>query len=340
MDTDMRFDRSVTAELINVLQHGPAQSLVERAKGQKKRPLYDLQLRSAPKDRETWATLYYGMTALINLQELKGKFKLTADKKYMALTSFDDAWTTWQPRDRVEDAWPRVETYLGEITEFVSGSSALSKEGPVHASLASTNSDAYRIIQREARPSFRDTQVRKQRLAAWVRPFNEALDRHSDGSKWWPRDVKVGSSLDFLAVDIGGRLALIEAKADNASAGELAKVSVQAGVYAAMFADLLREVRPDALDAMANMLRQRTRLGLSRKGVLHLREKGQVVPVVAIGPNRPSEEVHRRMWAVARAVDEARDAHVDPVEIWYLDTEGRIIEVERAEDVERAVRRA
>lgn len=339
VDTDMSFDRSVSDGLMDMLQNGPAVSLVKRARGQTSKPLYDLQLRSQPKGNETWATLYYGMTALINLKELKGKFKLTADKKYMALDEFDADWTTRQPREDIEAVWPQVERYLDAVAKFVEDGSALKKEGPVHAALASGNSDAYRVIQREARPSFRNKTVRDRRLASWVAEFNQALDQHSNGEKWWPKNVKVGSSLDILAVDIGGRLALIEAKADTASPGEIAKVPVQAGVYAAMFADLLRENPSDdgdALDAVAKMLQQRARLGLSRKGVLHLREKGQVVPVIAIGPGRPSKEVHKRMWLVARAMDDVRDAKVDPVEVWYLDRGGRIMEVERLEDVERA----
>lgn len=334
---DMRFDRSASDTLRAALKDGPAGSLVKSAQGQSNEPLFDLQLRRAPKGAESWATLYYGMTALINLKELKGKFKLTADKKYMALESFDDAWSQRQPLADIEAAWPAVERYLAEAAAYVAeNGSALTKEGPVHASLASGNSDAYRVIQREARPSFDSTKVRERRLESWIKPFNDALEERWEGSNWWPRNVKVGSSLDFLAVDIGGRLALIEAKADVASAGELAKVAVQAGVYAAMFSDLLAEGRPDALAAVAKMLQQRTELGLSRKGVLHLRDKGQVVPVVAIGPGRPTDEVHRRMWTVARAIDDVRGSRVDPLEVWYVDRAGRITEVERFEDVARA----
>lgn len=335
MNGDMRFDRSVSDELLDMLRHGAARGLVDRAQDQGDEPLYDLQLRREPKGTRSWATLYFGMTALINLHEHKGEYKLTADESYMAHRSFDTAWTTKQPREAIESAWPRVEAYLDDIKGDVA-SSATSKEGPVHAAIGSWNSDAYRVIQREARPSFKDKATRDRRLADWVAPFNRALAQRQDPPKWWPKNVKVGSSLDFLAVDIGGRLALVEAKADAATARELAKVAVQAGVYAAMFADLLRENRDEAFTAVSTMLQQRTSLGLSRKGVLHLRDKGQVVPVIAIGPGRPTPEVHRRMWEVAQAVSGVRDENVDPIEVWYLDRAGHITEVERWGDVRRA----
>ena len=105
-------------------------------------------------------------------------------------------------------------------------------------------------------------------------------------------------------------------------------------------ADLLEENGDGAMDAIARMLEQRASLGLSRKGVLHLREKGQVVPVVAIGPDRPSSTVHRRMWEVARVVSDVMGERVDPLEVWYVDECGRIVEVGRWEDVERRESRA
>lgn len=338
---DMSFDRSASDELIDMLRHGTPRAMVELVRNQPAtRPLYDLQLRRDPKGNNprSWATLYYGMTALINIEERQGKYRLTAHPKYRAIAQWDDGWKGWHERGEIEAAWSDVADYLEAIKGQVA-ESAVSKEGPVHAAISSGASDAYRVINREASPSFRDKPTRQARLAAWVEPFNHTLEQREGPPPWWPRQVKVGNSLDFLAVDIGGRLALVEAKADTASAKELAKVAVQAGVYAAMFADLLRE-QPETVDAIAHMLRQRTQLKLTRRGILHLREQGRVVPVIAIGPGRPSTEVHRRMWEVAEAVSDVNDPHrVDPVEVWYLDRAGHITEVERPADVRARARR-
>lgn len=332
--TDMQFDRSVSDELMDMLRTGPGQDLVQLAKNQSSnKPLYDLQLRREPKGKNpvSWATLYYGLTALLNVRERGGQYQLTADKSYRALDEFDESWTGWNSRDQIENSWPQVLEYLQAVPSRVDPKYT-TKEGPVHAAISSGSSDAYRVINREASPSFKNEAVKKRRRAAWIEPFNQVLAAREGAPKWWPANVTVGNSLDFLTVDIGGRLALIEAKADKASAGEIAKVAVQVGVYAAMYADLLRQ-DPDALLAVDRMLEQRTRLGLSRKGVLHLRDERRVVPVIAIGPSRPSTEVHRRMWEVASAVADAHGPNVDPIEVWYLDAAGRITEVERAEDL-------
>lgn len=334
MTGDLRFDRTVSDELLDTLSNGPARHLIDVVQQQSHdAPLHDLQLRRDPKgsNPRSWATLYYGMTALLNVEERSGRYRATAHATYRAADTFDERWTAWQDRGAFEAAWPRIEAYLDAAPALVSAR-ATSREGPVHAAISSGASDAYRVINREASPSFRDTPTRARRLAAWTAPFNAALSRRDDPPRWWPRDVRVGHSLDFLAVDIGGRLALIEAKADSASAGELSKVAVQAGVYAAMFANLLHE-DPTTVDAVTRMLHQRTQLGLSRRGILHLRDERRVVPVVAIGPGRPSREVHRRMWEVASTITDAHGPNVDPIEVWYLDAAGRIVEVERAGDV-------
>jgi hypothetical protein len=334
MGRDMSFDRSISDGLLDMLSDGPASQLVDMARDQPSTPaLYDLQLRREPKvsNPRSWATLYYGMTALINLEERGASYRLTAHPGYQELVAFDDGWVEWQDREEVESAWPRVATYLDEIADQVDRRH-ISKEGAVHAAISSGESDAYRVINRETRPSFVDTSTRTRRSEGWVAPFNEALARVADAPGWWPGPVKVGTSPDFLAVDIGGRLAVVEAKADSATASELVKVAVQVGVYAAMFAALLRE-DPDAIAAIAEMLAQRARLGLSRRGVLHLRDERRVVPVIAVGPGRPSDEVRRRMWEVTTAVEDAHGPAVDPVEVWYLDDTGRISAVERAADV-------
>lgn len=340
---DMRFDRIASQELLRLLTQTQARQLVDLARTQDGGPpLYDLQLRRRQRrpgqvetksHRESWATLYYGLTKLIDLRERDGQTKLSSPS-YGHLPQFDPEWTHWQDPDRLLEQWPRVARFLDEVvTNGSVGAAALSKEGPVHAGLSSGNSDAFRVINREASPAFASAQVKKQRLAAWVAPFNDALAHTAERGSWWPKNVKVGVSLDHLAVDIAGRLLIIEAKAGNASASEIAKVAVQAGAYASMYADMLNE-DPELVRRLQQMLQQRVDLKLAPTGRLHLRDHTRVVPIVALGWPAPSTEVQSRMWKVARAVTSAvnRD-RVDDLEVWFLDHLGRIARVERAADV-------
>lgn len=143
MGEDMRFDRSVSDALLEVLSGGAGAALVARAQEQGGEPLFDLQLRSEPKGTASWATLYYGMTALLNLHERRGRFQLTAHPEYMALDSFDPEWSRWQPPESIETGWLSVERYLDEIADHVGDGPALRKEGPIHAAIASGNSASH-----------------------------------------------------------------------------------------------------------------------------------------------------------------------------------------------------
>lgn len=333
MGKSLWFDRTVSDELVGFLADGRAHGLVDLAVGDHKgEPLFDLQLRRATKGTKpvSWASLYYGLTSVLDLEERGGQFRIVAHRTHRTLGGFDDAWSEWQERSSLDRVWPSVANYITRVTPTVD-KRWTDKEGAVHAAISSGTSDAYRIVNREVSPAFSDQPTKDAMMASWWRPIDDALRAQDNGEAWWPRDVKIGASPDFLAVDIGGRLAVIEAKHHSAT-GMISKVPLQVGFYAKMFASLLAE-DADVMESMEGMLRQRVALGLSRPGVLYLTRRREVVPVVAIGPERPSKAGRQRLWDVALATSRALGEGVDPIELWYLDRLGRIEEVERPGDL-------
>lgn len=329
----MSFDRTISAELLQFLR-GPGKVLLEwRSRDP---TIFDVQLRRAPKGNVSWASLYCGLTSILDLEERDRSFRLSAHKTHRDRGGFDTAWGAWAPAEELADQIPHVARYLDRVAPLVD-KRWTDKEGAVHAGIASGQSDAYRIINRETSPSFKDQATRDRLTTAMWRPLRSELVRHTLNEKWWPdpHEVKIGTSPDFLGVDIGGRLLVIEAKHHSATS-MLTKVALQVGFYARMFGRLIDE-EPQALDAMQSMLAQRVDLELSRSGHLYLTEPTRVVPVVAVGPGRPSKEAHRRLWLVADAVSRAGGpGNVDPVEVWYLDGAGRIVQLERPADVVRS----
>lgn len=327
---EMAFDRTVGEELLTALRKSPMNAVLARRATDT--GIFDVQLRSAPKGKTDWATLYYGLTSILDIDARNGKFRLRAHDTHKVNGGFDSSWSTWQPSSAIEAQWPQVETYLDRVIPTVNKRHT-GKEGRVHAALSSGESDAYRIINRETSPSFADDPTRNRVKLELQAPIERALAANAPrDAAWWPSGVSVGTSPDFLAVDIGGRLVIIEAKHHSATE-MIAKVALQVGFYARMFARLIAQ-NARAVPAMQTMLEQRVDLGLARKGRLYLTRPTRVVPVIAIGPGRPTKDAHSRLWAVANAVSEA-DAPpgVDPVEVWYVDEKGRIIELERPADV-------
>lgn len=85
---DVTFDRTVSEELLNFLRSDTGQRL--RAVRDREPMLFDIQLRSdRPKGRRSWATLYYGLTSLLDVDESKGRFRLRLHRTHRAAGGFD-----------------------------------------------------------------------------------------------------------------------------------------------------------------------------------------------------------------------------------------------------------
>ena len=176
---------------------------------------------------------------------------------------------------KVDAIWDDVERYLARAQPRVQ-KRWIEKEGRVHATLASGNLDAFRIINREASPSFLDATTKDATGKEVWAAVGTALQSADGSEKWWPTTMTVGNSLDFLAVDVGGRLALIEAKHHSAT-GMIAKVAAQVGSYARLYSYLLQDDQQGALQLIDEMLKQRVQLGLARNGVLYLMQPVRIV---------------------------------------------------------------
>jgi hypothetical protein len=334
------FDRVISDALLGVLQGDVGRSL--RAIRDAEPHLFDVQLRAdRPKGGNSWATLYYGLTSLVNVYEKHDRFRLTAHTRHKQNGGFDEAWSTWMGADELVTVWPSVKSYIQRARPLVNPKH-FTLEGGLHALLASGASDAFRVVNREASPSF-SNQATKDRLRTelWT-PIARALRASGRTEAWWPNQMTVGNSLDFLAADVGGRLALIEAKHHSAT-GMIAKVAAQVGSYARLYAYLLQEDRRNGLHRIDRMLEQRSRLGLSRRGVLYVNEPLRLAPVVAIGPEAPSATARQRLWEVAAVLDglplprhpspTGGPLTIEPLEVWYVNAAGRVEDIERAGDI-------
>ena len=178
------------------LADGRAHGLVDLAAGDRKgEPLFDLQLRRDTKGANpiSWASLYYGLTSVLDLEERGGQFRIVAHKTHRTRGGFDDAWSEWQEQSALDRAWPSVAKYIASVTPTVD-KRWTGKEGAVHAAISSGTSDAYRVVNREVSPAFSDQATKDAMMASWWRPIDDALRAQDNGQAWWPRDVKIGAS--------------------------------------------------------------------------------------------------------------------------------------------------
>ncbi|MFN8035390.1 MAG: hypothetical protein U0V73_05605 [Acidimicrobiia bacterium] len=330
MHDEMEFNRRVSETLMEALApDGFAASLIATRSSNPGR--FDVQLRRNRSGLRSWASLYAGLTTILDVDEQNGLFRLRAHPTHRKAGGFNSDWHSPQTRSELAAAWPAVMQYVTAADAAVARRH-VQAEGAVHAALCSGAADEYFVIQREASIAF-DNESGKERICTeLVDPIYAAVGEASDGEPWWPgvsdggRRQALGTGLDILAIDRSGRLLAIEAKPANALAG-IVWGPAQVRFYAELFARLL-STNTDSIGHLEAMLAQRITLKLTSTDAPEtLSEPRVVVPVLAIGPGLISAVARSRMTSVALAVERAEgSATIAPLEVWRLDDHGNIEE--------------
>lgn len=276
----------------------------------------DLQLRQAPKGKESWASLYVGLTSVLDVYERDGRFQLRAHNTHRKAGGFLPAWSAWQGLDAFDV--PAVLAYVMRAAELVEGR-WLNEEGGVQAVIANRVSE-WSILNRETSLSFRDDPLRRELRDNWRAEVTSRLSGIVDPPEWLASLAakKRGLSPDFLAIDDAGRLLVVEAKPAGATDG-ITGGPAQVALYARMVRTWIDSDPAAAVEELRRQLGQRVSLGLSRHRALMT--PVQVVPVLVLGWGLTSPEAWNRVRTVATAVLD--DEH-GPLEIYRLAESGEL----------------
>jgi hypothetical protein len=197
---DYRYDRRADEGFRQLFEpHGPFRTVTEYAR--KARYPIDLQFRRNPKTSAQHASVYVGLTTVLDIHWRQGKVKLAAHPTWQ-LHGFDPGWTSWTPVNDIGGWIDAVEVYLDTvIPQAAAGSAAV--EGAVQASVSSFASDRLVMLDREVQLHFRDMPTKK-------RVIHEASADLLSAIRSAPvpgaRPVSFGGECDLLAVDRTGRL--------------------------------------------------------------------------------------------------------------------------------------
>ena len=326
---DMVFDRVVSSTLLTELSDGGRfHGLLERRAS---RPdIADVQLRREQRGSRSWASLYLGLTSVLDLDERHGQFRLRAHATHKAAGHFDEAWGQWQDSASLGDRWSEVDDYLGRLLENEGVAARLwRREGTVQTALTSGHSSVFGAVQREAVVSFPSAEAKRVILEPIQNRIWEAVASSGQVDPWWPgiRDggkrPEQGDEADLVAVDGSGRLLVIEAKPFDELKG-ITWAPAQVRLYAELFATLAED-NPAMSDLLNEMAAQRASLGLMDAAwTFAPASELRIAPVVAIGGWPASPVALTRLAALATALQTSPppSARVDPLEVWLLDEHG------------------
>lgn len=275
----LSYDRRAPQALMEALQPGGwAHSLVEY--GRSGQYAMDLQLRGYAGKSEHWATLYVGLTKVLDLRYRTTKgFKVAAHKSYcVPKYGWDAGWQKWTAADDLAAKITSIEDYLERVIPSI-GSRYL-KEGAVQSAISGFASRDLVVIDRETTIAFSNQREKAAVLSRLAAPLLTAATRPTPPAWWGTRPNSLGGECDALAVGSDGKLLAIEVKPATATGG-ITWAPLQVRLYADLLAEWAHS-EPMAAEIIGGMVTQRADLGL----VVHkplVKEPLEVHPVIAIG---------------------------------------------------------
>lgn len=256
-DFEIRYDRVVTDDFLSrFLQGGVAASLAPMARDAAY-PL-DLQLRKDAKTGRQWATVYAGLTAVLNIEERSQGFRLTAHDTWSKKSKygFRQRWKSDLTEDELVGEWTDVELYLERVIPAATKSHGVT-EGAVQAAVSKSQDTSWLMLDREVVTSFRDQATKQRILTSCYEPIVAALPSDIPGAT--PK--KFGPECDLLALrPETGQLVAVEVKPYDGAG--IAWVAAQATMYARLLnAWIAADDRAE--DIVRGTAAQRQQLGLS-----------------------------------------------------------------------------
>jgi hypothetical protein len=276
--------RVADEELLQALEPGGwAHSLVEfrKASGYS----LDLQLRGyATRSRETSASLYVGLTKVLDLRHLPGKgFRL---RVHPTLGTSKNGWRStwdreWHAKGWFAEEWPVVEMYLEQVIPTIQKRFLV--EGAVQSSVCGFPNDDMIVIDREAAVTYTNNAEKSRIKSKLERPLLAATRLLVQKGWRTSGPSGLGGECDALALARDGTLLAIEIK-PRAATSTIRWSPLQARHYANLFSEWVREVGDDkAKDVIEQMVQQRVRIGLLPGRKYSVKIPIRVQPVIVIG---------------------------------------------------------
>ena len=142
----MYYDRRVSEALLDELRPEGAFGILGVIS--RRHHWADLQLRGYPGKPGGWATLYYGLTKILDVHERNGQFRIAGGKH--APEAFDEDWSAKRPAEQWRN--PQTLKALDHYVRTAMGSvgDRFSHEGAIQAMLCTRAQHLFSVVDREA----------------------------------------------------------------------------------------------------------------------------------------------------------------------------------------------
>jgi len=207
---DIRYDRRVTPDFLAHFCPGGVADRLRVIAHRAALPL-DLQFRKDPRTGRQKATLYAGLTAVLNVQAAGTGLRLNAHKTWSENPAygFGEDWGKSMPPYRMAEQWEEIELYLERVIPPAVRQHGMT-EGAVQAVASKSVAGGWAVLDREALPAYRDAAYKKECITACGETL---LNPVWAPTRPFPKTpAKLGTECDIVALDPTGRLLAVEVK--------------------------------------------------------------------------------------------------------------------------------
>jgi hypothetical protein len=210
-DLEYRYDRPVDEDFLKLFDsHGAFRTLREYA--QEARYPVDFQFRLNPKTTAQHASLYVGLSTVLDVHLRPGSFKLAANSSYHH-AGFRPEWMSWRATSQALARAAAVDDYLDAVIPMASAGSA-AVEGAVQAAVSTFGSDKRVMLDYEVQLHFRDTPTKGRVMGKVCADLLRAAEMAPVPGA---RPSSFGGKCDLLALDSSGRPLAVAVKPRRAS---------------------------------------------------------------------------------------------------------------------------
>lgn len=312
---DYRYDRRVDPAFLEYFEpDGAFCSLTEYAR--KARYPVDLQFRRNPKTDAQHASLYVGLTTVLDVHWKPGAIRLAAHRTFHP-SGFQAAWMSWTAIGQAATQTEAIDGYLDAvIPKAAAGGAAV--EGAVQAAVSSFDSPDRVMLDREVLLHFRDTPTKRRVMESVSADLLLALKTAPVPGA---RPASLGGRCDLLAVDSTGRLLAVEVKPKGVPT--ITWAPAQAIVYARLLSRWLQH-DPKAAEILSGMIEQRERLGLINSQAPIPSPQPGAVPIVAV--QRGMSQEHRdRLFTVRKHLSDHGIDEASELKVYEVTIAGRLL---------------
>ncbi len=271
----------------------------------------DLDFQVGRNDQKQWISIYRGLTRLVTVRPSRKSQELTVDAAPCYKAVSPELFGRKSISDLGLEPIEKIRQYLEE-----QGSKdrhyGNKREGYYQNELSrmygicGSSDSGFVVVDKEAVVGYKDTDERNMLLGPLQDQYKELLGKliKKNPKRYGSKLGSLGNELDFLAVDQGGNILLVEYKHHGSEIKGIYRSPLQIGLYYEIFSS--PQLRSRLQESVLAMLVQKQEMGLVNAEWKKPELSGKIIPVLIVSEPKAESSAYKKLYEVLTFCREER----------------------------------